>query len=148
MKTGKKEVSKIYNIKENINSTNKNICNNNIKTDYTEKNKFVGLSNLLFKTSNEEKDNDNYQEKSSLLLESIMAILEKLSLTLKGGKKLFDLLKEIYTTINLLIKEFKCDLNNTPNFNTFITESKNDNKELIDTNINDDKNIIEFDINS
>ena len=48
MKTGKKEVSKIYNIKENINIENKNIFNNSIKTDDIEKNKFVELKNLLF----------------------------------------------------------------------------------------------------
>ena len=54
MKTGKKEVSKIYNIKENINISNKNIFNNNIETDYTEENKFAELKNLLLKTSNEE----------------------------------------------------------------------------------------------
>jgi len=150
MKTGKKEVSKIYNIKENINIENKNIFNNSIKTDDIEKNKFIELKNLLLKTSNEEKENNNYQENSSLLLENIIAILEKLSLTLKGGKKLYDILKEIYTTINLLIKEFKCDLKNTPKVNTFITESKiDDNKELIDININEDtNNIIKLDINS
>jgi len=148
MKTGKKEGSKIYNIKENINITNKNNFNNNIKTDNIENNNFVELKNLLLRTSNEEKENDNYQEKSSLLLENIMAILEKISLTLKGEKKLFDILKEIYTTINLLIKEFKCDLNNAAKINTFITESKKDNKESIDFNINEGNNLIEFDINS
>ena len=152
MKTGKKEVSKIYNIKENINISNKNIFNNNIETDYTEENKFAELKNLLLKTSNEEKDKENYQEKSSLLLKNIMAILEKLSLTLKGEKKLFGILKEIYTTINLLIKEFKCDLNNTPKINTFITEPKNDNdndnKELIDIKINEENSVFELDINS
>ena len=152
MKTGKKEVSKIYNIKENINISNKNIFNNNIETDYTEENKFAELKNLLLKTSNEEKDKENYQEKSSLLLKNIMEILEKLSLTLKGEKKLFGILKEIYTTINLLIKEFKCDLNNTPKINTFITEPKNDNdndnKELIDIKINEENSVFELDINS
>lgn len=148
MKTEKKEASKICKIKENINITNKNIFNNIIKTDYTDKNKYAGFKTIPLKTTNEEKDNDNYQDKSSLLLENIKSVLEKIYLALKGEKKLFNILKEIYTTINLLIKEFKCDLNNSDKINTFITEPKNDNKELIDGNINKENYIYELDTKS
>ena len=50
---------------------------------------------------------NDYQKNSSLLLENIFSYLEKLALTFKDDKKLlFNILKEVYNSINLLIKEF------------------------------------------
>ena len=54
----------------------------------------------------EEEDND-YQENSSILLENIYSILEKLSTNFKNDQKLlFKILKEINISINLIINEF------------------------------------------
>ena len=98
----------------------------------------------------EEEDND-YQENSSILLENIYSILEKLSTNFKNDQKLlFKILKEINISINLIINEFssfskkKIDMNDDENDvnNFFLTAEKdiyeNDDEEnknmKLDTN--------------
>ena len=81
----------------------------------------------------EEEEND-YQENSSILLENIFSILEKLSTNFKDDQKLlFKMLKEINISINLIINEFssyskrKIDIDDFENDvnNFFLTEEKN-----------------------
>ena len=98
----------------------------------------------------EEEDND-YQENSSILLENIYSILEKLSTNFKNDQKLlFKILKEINISINLIINEFssfskkKTDIDDEENDvnHFFLTEEKdiyeNDDEEnknmKLDTN--------------
>ena len=118
-------------------------------------NKIINKNSL----SLEKKDNFNNvlrteyndcQKNSSLLLENIFSYLEKLALTFKDDKKLlFNILKEIYNTINLLIKEFITYSNKGISINDgdndlFLTENlfneSNNNEE--------ENNIYNFDSNS
>ena len=83
-------------------------------------------------------------------MENIFAFLEKLSSIFKDDKKLlFNILKEIYNTINLLLKEFITYSNKGININ----EGDNDIfliEDLFNENNNDEeeKNVYDFDSNS
>ena len=108
---------------------------------------FENPNNDLLKFSDEEEGND-YQENSSILLENIISVLEKLFNNFKKNdqKLLFNILKEINTVINLLINEFisnsKKKFDNKDNYinNLFITEDKNIYNDENMTNINLDTN--------
>ena len=110
-----------------------------INSDYFENNNDEEKLNF----SEEDKDND-YQENSNILLENIITILEKLPLNFDDNKKvLFNLLKEINISINLLINEFtnesnkKLDLHNDEqNINNFFLTENIDEKNKIEENKN------------
>ena len=97
---------------------------------------FQNNNNSIIKFENEENE---YTENSSLLLENIINILEKLSINCKDQQKsLYKILKEINNAINLLINEFmpeskkKFNINelndNNNNNNVFLTEEKMKNE--------------------
>ena len=109
----------------------------------TESNEYDNLKDLIFKSLKDEEDFNLQKENSSLLLEKIINILEKLSTTLKEDKKLlYNILKEIYIIVYLLICEFtsnsqkKIILNKDFTYDImFIPEDIDDNENSKEKNI-------------
>ena len=122
--TKTEEIIKNKNIPKDILNEEDSYC-----SDY-----FQNNNNSIIKFENEENE---YTENSSLLLENIINILEKLSINCKDQQKsLYKILKEINNAINLLIIEFmpeskkKININepNANNNNVFLTEEKMKNE--------------------
>ena len=122
--TKTEEIIKNKNIPKDILNEEDSYC-----SDY-----FQNNNNSIIKFENEENE---YTENSSLLLENIINILEKLSINCKDQQKsLYKILKEINNAINLLIIEFmpeskkKFNINepNANNNNVFLTEEKMKNE--------------------
>ena len=124
-------------------SPNKIISKNSISLDNND-----NFNNVLKSFSKNECD--GCQKNSSILLENIFTYLEKLTLIFKDDKNsLFNILKEIYNAINLLIKEFITYSNKDININD------GDNDRLLTENLfnendinEEENNIYNFDSNS
>ena len=97
-------------------------------SDYDENN-----NNSYTRYENEEEN--EYTTNSSILLEKIINILEKISFKYKDQQKsLFNILKEIYNAIELLINDFipgdskKTDVEEANDNNLFLTDERNNNE--------------------
>ena len=97
---------------------NKNSSNNIFSIDSFHSDYFDNINDIISKSPNKDENCKN-QANSPLLLENIILILEKLTMTFKDEEKLLTtILKEIYIKINLIIKKYifdlkkKSDLNN------------------------------------
>ena len=142
-------------MEENYNYNNKNSTRRNeFSKDITNKEDSLGSDSLEYNEEDDDGDNNeglkylneedhDYEEKNSLILESILLTLEKLSTNMKNNQKfLNNILKEINTAVNLLINEFTSESKNSKNKegnDLFITEEKsNTNRVLnhmkVDTN--------------
>ena len=137
-------------IKKDHHTRNKKYSNNTMNTQPIESYSFDNFHKMFFQIYNEEeKDINNKNNNYSLLLQNIIIILEKLVITFKDEKKLlYNILKEFYTTINILIKEFIPDFNNKidiSNLSSFLTEENNDEENIVS---NEEAKENELDINS
>ena len=129
---------------------NKNHSNNIMNTEPIESYSIDNFYKKIFQTyKEEEKDINNKSNNFYILLQNIIIILEKLVITFKDEKKLlYNILKEINTSINLLIKEFIPDFNkkiDISNLSSFLTEENNDEENIVS---NEEAKGNELDINS
>ena len=129
---------------------NKNHSNNLMNTEPIESYSIDNFYKKIFQTyKEEEKDINNKSNNFYILLQNIIIILEKLVITFKDEKKLlYNILKEINTSINLLIKEFIPDFNkkiDISNLSSFLTEENNDEENIVS---NEEAKGNELDINS
>ena len=139
-------------IKKDHHTRNKNHSNNVMNTEPIDFYTIDNFYKMIFQTYNgEEKDTNNKNNNNNywLLLQNIIIILEKLTITFKDEKELlYNILKEVHTSINLLIKEFipdyhkKLDINN---LSSFLTEENNDEENIVS---NEEVKGNELDINS
>ena len=137
-------------IKKDHHTRNKNHSNNVMNTEPIDFYTIDNFYKMIFQTYNgEEKDINNKNNNYWLLLQNIIIILEKLTITFKDEKELlYNILKEVHTSINLLIKEFipdyhkKLDINN---LSSFLTEENNDEENIVS---NEEVKGNELDINS
>ena len=137
-------------IKKDHHTRNKNHSNNVMNTEPIDLYSIDNFYKMIFQTYNgEEKDINNKNNNYWLLLQNIIIILEKLTITFKDEKELlYNILKEVHTSINLLIKEFipdyhkKLDINN---LSSFLTEENNDEENIVS---NEEVKGNELDINS
>ena len=106
-------------------------------------------NNDILRSFSKTEYNDN-QTNSSILLENIFSYLEKLAIIFKDDKKLlFNVLKEIYNAINLLIKEFISYSNKGINVNDGDNDIFLKEDLLNESNNNEEENnIYDFDSNS
>ena len=133
---------------------NKNSSNNIFSIDSFHSDYFDNINEIISKSPNKNENSKN-QENFSMLLENIIIILEKLTMTFKDEEKLLSIiLKEIYVTINLIIKEYifdlkkKIDLNNNGINNSQNLKEENIYIDIIENyNQENDKNN-DLDINS
>ena len=129
---------------------NKNHSNNIMNTEPIESYSIDNFYKMIFQAyKEEEKDINNKNNNFFFLLQNIIIILEKLVITFKDEKKLlYNILKEINTSINLLIKEFIPDFNkkiDISNLSSFLTEENNDEENIVS---NEEAKGNELDINS
>lgn len=129
---------------------NKNHSNNIMNTEPIESYSIDNFYKMIFQAyKEEEKDINNKSNNFYILLQNIIIILEKLVITFKDEKKLlYNILKEINTSINLLIKEFIPDFNkkiDISNLSSFLTEENNDEENIVS---NEEAKGNELDINS
>ena len=133
---------------------NKNSSNNIFSIDSFHSDNFDYFNDIISKSPNKDENSKN-QINSSLLLENIILILEKLVMTFKDEEKLLStMLKEIYITINLIIKEYildlkrKFDLNNN-DINKFQNiKEENISDDIMDNNNDENDKNNDLDINS
>jgi len=135
--------------KANINSSNNIFSIDSFNSDY-----YDNINDIISKSPNKDENNKN-QQNSPLLLENIILILEKLTMTFKDDEKLLStILKEIYMTINLIIREYILDLKkkfdlNTDDINKYQNlKEENINNDTIDNNNDENDKNNDLDINS
>ena len=139
-------------IKKDHHTRNKNHSNNVMNTEPIDFYTIDNFYKMIFQTYNgEEKDTNNKNNNNNywLLLQNIIIILEKLTITFKDEKELlYNILKEVHTSINLLIKEYIPDYNkklDINNLSSFLTEENNDEENIVS---NEEVKGNELDINS
>lgn len=136
--------------KKDHHTRNKNHSNNIMNTEPIESYSIDNFYKMVFQTyKEEEKDFNNKNHNYYLLLQNIIQILEKLVITFKDEKKLlYNILKEVYISIYLLIMEFIPDFNkkiDLSNLSSFLTEENNDEENIAS---NEEIKGNELDINS
>jgi len=137
-------------IKKDHHTRNKNHSNNVMNTEPIDLYSIDNFYKMIFQTYNgEEKDINNKNNNYWLLLQNIIIILEKLTITFKDEKELlYNILKEVHTSINLLIKEYIPDYNkklDINNLSSFLTEENIDEENIVS---NEEVKGNELDINS
>ena len=135
-------------------NANKNSSNNIFSIDSFHSDYFDNINDIISKSQNKDENSKN-QATSPMLLENIIIILEKLTMTFKDEEKLLsNILKEIYITINLIIKEYILDLKkkfdlNTEDVNKYQNlKEENINYDIIDNNNDENDKNNDLDINS